>query len=159
MKKCIVITLILALTSISLNLAITEEVFVIRDDHQERFSNNPDLTERIIKDIISSFSKDLNFLEQDKYGVSEYFLWDLHKMIIPIGKQDTHLNSLHELFFGDYPSERVLYIVGNHNNDVAGFFLYKKPNGINVLKKIRLGDTKWEVVEIKEKQGEVIKRY
>ncbi|MFC0471336.1 hypothetical protein ACFFHM_12765 [Halalkalibacter kiskunsagensis] len=159
MKKIQILAVLLVFTFISL-LALPTQASVIRDDYPNHFKNNTERNEQIIRDIISSFPNELSFLEEKNSTVSEFFLWDLHKMYAPIGKISTHIKSLHELFMGENPQQRVLYIVSNQpnttrdDNQLTGFLLYKKTDGTNVLKKLKLGDTEWEVVDIQEKRGE-----
>jgi ribosomal protein S17E len=160
MKKNNILAVIIVFTSFFI-LAIPAQASLIRDDYPEYFKNNTEKNEEIIKDIIMSFPNELGWLEQKKstVSVSEYFLWDLHKMYAPIGKASTHLESLHELFMGENPQQRVLYILNKqsttkkYDNHIAGFLLYKKSDGTNVMKKLRLGKTKWEVVDIQERKG------
>ncbi len=159
MKKIKILAVLMVFTSTFL-LAIPTQANVIRDDYPNYFKHNTEKNEQIIRDIISTFPNELSFLEQKNSTVSEFFLWDLHKMYAPIGKVSTHLQSLHELFMGENPQQRVLYIVNNQPNDttddnqIIGFLLYKKLDGTNVLKKLIIGETEWEVVDIKEKKGE-----
>lgn len=119
--------------------------------------NDPNFKEKVINDVKASFTEEFKSL-RDKHNVYEYIREDLAKLRIAIGgKKDSHLESLQSLFIGTTYGERRLYIVreprtATYDYTFVGYLLYKKPDGTNVLKKIRRGVKEWELVEIKEKK-------
>jgi hypothetical protein len=119
--------------------------------------NDPNFKDKIINDVKASFPHELEPL-RDKVNVDEYTIDDLSKILKAIGKRDTHVDSLFPMLMGISYGERRLYIVSGqpttakYRNSFVGYLLYKKPDGTNVLKKIRRGDKEWEIVEVKEKK-------
>jgi hypothetical protein len=116
------------------------------------------LNNKIEEDIISSFPLLKDLKEKDNYYSYKYN--DLIKMKIPIGKEDTHLNSLIALFRGTSVGERQLLIISDKyskkwDNAFTGYLFYKETDGTNILVKIKRGTKKWEI----EKQSKVRGKY
>ncbi|MDQ0888760.1 hypothetical protein QFZ81_003848 [Paenibacillus sp. V4I9] len=157
---------------LSLIMATTASNVIVYAEPQEKKETNylpdvdlgfdvkdPNFKQKVIEDVIASFSKDLAPLV-NKHNVAEYTLNDLHKATIAIGKRDTHLESLISLFIGTSYGERRLYIISGqpttfkYKNSFIGYFLYKEVDGTNVLKIIRRGEKVWEVDEVKKMKAE-----
>lgn len=82
-------------------------------------------------------------------------------MRVPIGKEDTHLNSLIALFKGTSIGDRQLLIISDKycpkwGNAFTGYFFYKEIDGINVFLEIKRGDKVWEIVKQNKIRGKYI---
>ncbi|WP_408007524.1 hypothetical protein ACJROX_22965 [Pseudalkalibacillus sp. A8] len=82
-------------------------------------------------------------------------------MQLVIGKKDKHLESLLSYFEGQSITQRKLYIFGGETNtkyssDIAGYLIYKKTDGTNILIKLHLGEDKWEKEYQKQKEGKIM---
>lgn len=117
------------------------------------------LNNKIKHDIESSYPLLKELKERDSALVYKYN--DLVKMRVPIGKEDTHLNSLIALFHGTSIGERQLLIISEKysqkwGNAFTGYVFYKELDGTNVLLKIKRGDKVWEVVKQSKVRGKYI---
>jgi hypothetical protein len=117
------------------------------------------LNNKIQQDIESSYPVLKELKEKDSVLVYKYN--DLVKMRVPIGKEDTHLNSLIALFHGISIGERQLLIISDKysqkwGNAFTGYVFYKEVDGTNVLLKIKRGDKVWEVVKQSKVRGKYI---
>jgi hypothetical protein len=117
------------------------------------------LNNKIKKDIESSYPVIKELKEKDSVLVYKYN--DLNRMRVPLGKEDSHLNSLIALFHGASIGERQLLIVSEKysrkwGNAFTGYVFYKEIDGTNVLLKIKRGDKVWEVVKQSKVPGKYI---
>ncbi|WP_071395115.1 hypothetical protein [Bacillus tuaregi] len=117
------------------------------------------LNNKIQQDIESSYPVLKELKEKDSALVYKYN--DLIKMRVPIGKEDSHLNSLIALFHGTSIGNRQLLIISDKysqkwGNAFTGYVFYKEIDGTNVLLKIKRGDKVWEVVKQSRVRGKYI---
>lgn len=117
------------------------------------------LNNKIQEDITSSFPLIKDLKKKDNTLIFKYN--DLIKMVIPIGKEDTHLNSLIKFFHGTSIGERQLLITTDRynrksDNNFTGYVYYKELNGTNVLLKLKRGTKRWEVVQKSKIRGKYI---
>lgn len=117
------------------------------------------LNEKIQEDISLSYPVLKELKEKDSALIYKYD--DLIKMKIPIGKEDTHLNSLISLFRGTSIGDRQLLISSveystKWGNAYTGYLFYKEINGTNVLLEIKRREKVWEVVKQHKVRGKYI---
>lgn len=117
------------------------------------------LNNKIQQDIESSYPVIKELKEKDSVLVYKYN--DLIRIRVPIGKEDSHLNSLIALFHGTSIGERQLLIISEKysqkwGNAFTGYVFYKEIDGTNVLLKIKRGDKVWEVVKQSKVPGKYI---
>ncbi|MBU8917783.1 hypothetical protein BGM25_17250 [Bacillus sp. FJAT-29953] len=117
------------------------------------------LNKKVQEDIQTSYPFLKNLMKKDNAWNYDYE--DLIKMGLPIGKKDSHLDSLISLFSGTYIGEKRLIITSGKysekwGNSFTGYIFYKEINGLNVLIKIKRGPEKWEVVEKSKVRGRYI---
>jgi len=117
------------------------------------------LNNKIQEDIELSYSVLKELKEKDSALIYKYN--DLIKMRIPIGKEDTHLNSLIVLFRGTSIGDRQLLIISDKyspkwGNAFTGYLFYKEIDGTNVLLEIKRGEKVWEVVKQDKVRGKYI---
>ncbi|MFD1738619.1 hypothetical protein ACFSCX_19025 [Bacillus salitolerans] len=103
------------------------------------------VNEKVLKDIIKSFELDLT-------GYKEIERSDLNMNIGDniIGHYDKI--TLEHLFVGASNGDMRLFLKNGLSGN-EGYFLYKRPDGINVLKNLsKIGDV-WVVMNVSEKKG------
>lgn len=117
------------------------------------------INQKIQEDIEFSYP----LLKQLKRRDSAYIYTydDLIKMKVPIGEEDTHLNSLIALFSGASIGERQLLIVSENysekwGNAFTGYLFYKQLDGTNVILKMKRGDKVWVVIKQNKLRGKYI---
>ncbi|MBD1383445.1 hypothetical protein [Metabacillus arenae] len=117
------------------------------------------LNDKVQQDIISSFPFLKNLKKNDSALTFSYE--ELIKMRIPLGEEETHLNSLISLFHGTSIGNRHLLIINDKysekwQNSFTGYLFYKELNGTNILLTIKRGPQKWEVVKRSKVWGRYI---
>lgn len=126
------------------------KVSIKHDDCSNLFND------KVQEDLAASFPL-INELK-NKDGAWSYNYHDLVEMVIPIGKKDSHLDSLIFLFFGSSIGDRQLIITSvdyseKWDNSFTGYLFYKEIDGSNVLITIKRGPEKWEVVKKSKVRG------
>ncbi|MCR2822256.1 hypothetical protein [Lederbergia panacisoli] len=128
--------------------------------HSSTFENcYKNFNNTIHQDILISFPMLKELAERD--DTWNYSYEDLIKMNAILGKEDSHLISLVELFRGTSIGERQLIIVNgkyspNWGNAFTGYLFYKDVKGVNILLEIKRGKKEWEVVKKRKVQGKYI---
>ncbi|MDQ0857532.1 hypothetical protein [Bacillus sp. V2I10] len=140
MLKLLVSSILVLMLSFQL---LNYDVFARSQSNDKRMKL---LNDKITKDIERSFPSLSNIKSEDNAYIFSYS--DLIKMMISIGRNDTHLNSLISLFNGTSIGDSQLLIINDEyshkwGNLLTGYIFYKETDGTNVLIKIKRGSNKW----------------
>lgn len=144
------ISLCLSIVLLLFNYSFVKAKEISKEDCEKQFN------EKVLQDIKSSFPE-LKILN-DK-GVYQYSHKDIDRAMLAIGgKADSHLQSIYPLFTGASRGERNFFVVTNspsdpeskYESDFLGYFLYKKPDGTNVMIKMKPSDKKWDIITQRE---------
>lgn len=160
MLTLLINTLFLEDGSANNNLRNLNSISVMEDPCKEKYKQ---FNEKVFKDVENAFKNEMQFMLSNKNNFEPimYSSADFKKALFAIGKKDSHLSSLQNIFQGKVLGEKRLYIFSGQpsttkfKNSFMGYILYKETDGTNILEVIRKGEKEWEIVELKKKKGEV----